>query len=400
MKFGIISSVSESCGNAAFTQVLLDSINATGNTAIGVALNLDLTQSSDPELIKIADRHINEIAKTLDSFDAINIQYEPGLYGPSSKLIFNRLKTLINANSNVVITIHSMRLFTARKEPLLRQTLKYVARFQLRSAIHYYAHVTNTRNVAKQNRRCLDLFIKNNAKIIVHTQKSKLLIQKYWNYDSIYVHPLKFIDPSAVNSHRSHWLERLNLSESDTLVGVFGYISKYKGHDVALDALNELPTNYKLVFAGRQHPQTVKEYEEIDSYLKFLLQKIQLMSRKVKTPLSGRVIFLNELTDEELVDLAGSVDFAWLPYQEVGQDGSGIASILFDAAPRVIASNAKSFDELIILEPSYKSERFDIGNYLELASKTLRYREFRTPNASNYTLKSQAELYLELLTKK
>jgi glycosyltransferase involved in cell wall biosynthesis len=400
VKYGVVSSVSESCGNAAFTQIILDSLNNSGVDAVGIALNLDLTQSSDPNLVKLADDHIGEIAKSLVSLDGINIQYEPGLYGPSSSLIYKRLKTLLEANSNVVVTIHSLRLFTSKREPLLRQTLKYLVRMQFRSAVGYAATVRNSRNVAKQNRRCVDLFVKHNAKIIVHTRKSQNLLQKFWNYDQVFAHPLKFVDASDVTSNREDWLERLGLSHTDRLIGIFGYVSKYKGHDVALEALDKLPPQFKLVIAGRQHPQTLQEHMDIDAYLKVLLENIEKKSKKSSNPLNKRIIFLNELSDEALINLAASVDYSWLPYMEVGQDGSGIASILFDVSPRVIASNAKSFDELISLEPGYRCERFDVGNYLELASKTLRYEEYRNLQNLNYSLDSQRELYLDLLTRK
>ena len=104
------------------------------------------------------------------------------------------------------------------------------------------------------------------------------------------------------------------------------------------------------------------------------------------------------MDDDELINLISSVDYTWLPYQEVGQDGSGIASLAFEHAQRIIASNAKSFDELIRLVPEYKCERFDIGNHLELANKTINYKEYRKSGSqSTYNRISQANKYLELL---
>jgi hypothetical protein len=85
---------------------------------------------------------------------------------------------------------------------------------------------------------------------------------------------------------------------------------------------------------------------------------------------------------------------------ETGQDGSGIASILFDLSKRVIASNCKAFDELIRLIPEYKCERFDIGNHLELAHKTLNYREIRKLDLPlSYSDESQTRMYIDLLTR-
>ena len=399
MRFGIVSSVAESCGNASFTQVIIDSLNESGNHAIGVALNLNLTQSSDPNLVKMANQHVSEIAEELKGFDAVNLQYEPGLYGPNSTLIYRRLKTLVLANPHCVVTIHSTRLFTLAKEPLIRQTLKFVVRAQLRQAIGHIGAVKNNRRIAKNNRRVIDLFIKHNAKLIVHTRSSQLLIRNFWNYKDVYVHPLKFVDFGECKSNRGKWVKSLKLEEEDVLLGVFGYISKYKGHETAIEALRFLPTNYKLLVVGRQHPQTIREHQDIDAFLAKILYRIQEISLE-NGAFKDRIIFINELPDSEFNSLASSVDFAWLPYLEVGQDGSGIASILFELAPRVIASNAKSFEELIALEPGYSCDKFDIGNYLELASKTLRYSEKRDRNRLKFSKTSQTELYLTLLTGK
>lgn len=399
MNFGIVSSVDESCGNASFTQIIIDSLNETGHSTTGVPLNLKLTQSSDPQLVKVANEHIHQVSKALKEFDAVNIQYEPGLYGPSAGLIYKRLKVLLTSSNRCVVTIHSTRLFTSNNEKLLRQTLKYLARFQLRRAIGYFTIVKNQQRVAKDNRRVISLFVRHSAKLIVHTRHSQDLIKEFWKYEDVHVHPLKFVKPGEHSGNRSKWFSKYDLDESDILIGIFGYVSKYKGHETALEALKQLPSNYKLVIAGRQHPQSIREHTEVDSFIEGLLTKIADYS-KIEKNFSTRIIFVNELEHREFCDLAASVDYAWLPYLEVGQDGSGIASILLELSQSVVASNAKSFDELFALEPGYKCERFDIGNYLELASKTRRYEERRNLNNLLYSVDSQRKLYLELLSTK
>ena len=88
-----------------------------------------------------------------------------------------------------------------------------------------------------------------------------------------------------------------------------------------------------------------------------------------------------------------------MPYLEVGQDGSGIASIVFDCASKILASNVKPFDDLLTLEENYQCERFDIGNYLELSSKTLRFSRNSGPTETRFSVASQATLYQELFEK-
>jgi hypothetical protein len=92
------------------------------------------------------------------------------------------------------------------------------------------------------------------------------------------------------------------------------------------------------------------------------------------------------------------VDVVWLPYYENGQDGSGIASICLELAPRVLCSTSFAFDELFRLIRYRNCERFDIGNVLELAKKTEILMRRETPSKpfgddSTYSLRSQAVMY-------
>jgi glycosyltransferase involved in cell wall biosynthesis len=403
MKAAIVSSVSESCGNAAFTQILLETLKAKDLEVTGVRLNLDLTQATDPLLSKMADAHVVEIAKQLSQYGAVNLQYEPGLYGPNLSKIRSRLKVLLNVESRYVVTIHSTRLFSTDKSGLVKPFTQQLLRLHLFSAFRSLSTTLNARRIARGNRACIRLFVKRGAHLVVHTHKSAALIKELFKYENVSVHPLKFIDPHANTKKVTDWKRVLGLQDEQTTIGVFGYISAYKGHETSILALSNLPHNHVLLIAGRQHPQTVKDNVPIDPYLSFLMAKIEEISaidlKRKRKPLKDRIYFLNELNDREFFDLAASVDFAWLPYQEVGQDGSGMASILFDLSKRVIASNSKAFDELIALEPGYQCERFDIGNYLELANKTLNYREYRNLESLKFTLATQRDLYRSLLEK-
>jgi hypothetical protein len=49
------------------------------------------------------------------------------------------------------------------------------------------------------------------------------------NNSRAFLHPIKFTDSKMIESNRSFWLKRLNLHSGDYLIGVFGFISKYKG---------------------------------------------------------------------------------------------------------------------------------------------------------------------------
>src|SRR4029078_806181 len=82
MRMAIVSSFSDSCGNAAFTTVLRDSIERYTPISVDVAeLNLSLTQSLDGRFRQAAGKHIKDLCQRLREADGVNIQFEAGLYG-------------------------------------------------------------------------------------------------------------------------------------------------------------------------------------------------------------------------------------------------------------------------------------------------------------------------------
>jgi hypothetical protein len=98
------------------------------------------------------------------------------------------------------------------------------------------------------------------------------------------------------------------------------------------------------------------------------------------------------------MDVVSSIDVCWMPYYENGQDGSGVASITLELGKKVLCSNTFAFNELFNLEKYCNQRRFDIGNYKELASKTLMYlnsAEVPKNYSKKYTIKSQAAMYVK-----
>jgi glycosyltransferase involved in cell wall biosynthesis len=392
MRVAIISSVDESCGNASFTDHLVRSLNAHGVAAKAIGLNLHYTQSVDKNMRKIADNQIKKIVESLKDYDGVNLQFEQQLFGAAAKDILKRLNLLLNSGIKTTITIHATRLFPLNSITT-RSIIKKIFNFKIRSAVFDFGKLQADKRVLKLNRAIIRTCVNANVDIIVHTKKSAEAIENFFQYKRVHVHPLKFTDPGRVLQNQIPINDLLGLKPDTKTIGIFGFISTYKGGITAIEALKYLPSNYHLIIVGRQHPQTIKDYEKINPYLKTLLEMIK------KHSLLSRVHFVNELSDEELLKWAASIDFAWLPYMEVGQDGSGIASIFFDLAQRVIASNSKSFDELIRLIPQYKCERFDIGNYFELAGKTLNYQEKRDLQGNlKYSCNSQTNLYINLFS--
>ncbi|MEI7375742.1 hypothetical protein [Dickeya chrysanthemi] len=396
-KIAIVSSFSDSCGNAYFTKILMDSMISAGAQVECLSLNLLLTQSINNSVRKKADKHIDDICKSLKNYDGVNIQFEAGLYGTMPADIVKRVCKLVSANPNTSVTLHSPRLVSDSASQ--REAIKQVLRLRLKTAVNMYLSDLRRNVSTKINVKIIKYLVKNNINLIVHTLRAKEQIEMFFNYSNVHVHPLKIVDENHESSPEIY--ERIkgeySIDEQDKVVGMFGFVNEYKGHSLAIQTLSHLPSNYKLMIFGRQHPQTIKNNEVVNYYIHSLQDRIS-KDKKVR----DRVFFMGEYDNEDFINLAASVDYVWLPYVENGQDGSGIASICMDVSKRVLCSSSFAFDELFRLIPDYNNyARFDIGNYLELASKTLHFIPNKVSRISEtkYTLKSQAELYIELSTK-
>ncbi|MGC6369536.1 glycosyltransferase [Pseudomonas sp. S2.OTC.A_B10] len=396
-KMAIVSSYSESCGNAAFTRILHDSIEhyQEGVQVEVVELDLKLLQSIKRSVRAKANEHIQEICTRLKDYDLVNIQMEAGLYGTLPGDIVNRFRKLVSANPHTSVTLHSPRLISSAQSAS-RAGIKKLLKFDIKGGLRDLIGDKYAQIHLNINRKIVQAAIKFNARMIVHTNRSEKQVRDFFSYTNIVVHPLKMVPVGYVPNHDTlgDIARQANLAESDRLVGMFGYISAYKGHVDALNALEQLPDNYKLLIFGRQHPQTLKANGKPDEYLERLIGLI-----KNNSLLKKRVFFMGELNDNDFLDVVSSVDVAWLPYYENGQDGSGIASICLDLCPRVLCSTSFAFDELFKLVTYNNVMRFDIGNILEMGLKTemiLRSekRSFPFCDDSTYSLKSQAETYV------
>jgi glycosyltransferase involved in cell wall biosynthesis len=398
IKMAIVSSYSVSCGNAAFTRVLHDSIEYFYNNieVEVIELDLNLLQSTVREIRRKADNHIEDICARLKLYDFVNIQMEAGLYGTLPVDIIWRFKKLVTANKNISVTLHSPRLVGSANS-WNRSAIKKFFTFNPKGGIKDFLVGIYSDIHIKINKKIVLSAIKNNARLIVHTYRSKKQILDFFSYSKVDVHPLKMVPYDYKKNYKTY--EKIcfeaGLGKEDVVIGMFGYISAYKGHLDALNALKHLPKNYKLLIFGRQHPQTLRSNGQVDHYLDLLQTKIT-KDESIK----GRVLFMGELNDSDFLDVVSSVDISWLPYYENGQDGSGIASICLDLSARVLCSSSFAFDELFKLVEYKNVRRVDIGNKLEIALKTMMFmRSEKTQgpfsDESRYSIKSQADNYVK-----
>lgn len=392
-KLAIISSYDDLCGNASYTKALEKELSNYYDVTV-ISLNIELLRKGDP---KIARMHIEKICEELKSFDYVNIQFEAGLFGSDIRQIKKRFFAVASACKKAVVTMH--RFQTKDKYPGLAFLGKSLLRWKLKPFVREFLHAYANNKGAPIYSGVIKYCKKRRFPIIVHTQRDRKLIETQVNYDLVFDHPLCFYNQAYMDSirevyTRADFCQNFSLDENKTYIGIFGFISRYKGYETVIKALQFLPENYELLIVGTQHPHTITTHESINEYVDSLLGLISSMN------LTHRVKFHRALNDDDFVRALLRCDYNVLPYLEVKQGGSAIAALSLETNSKTIFSQNFAFFELEKYAPgSFKM--FTIGNHLELANAILGYRPSNYASCLNeyhkkYNIHTSGELYKRL----
>jgi hypothetical protein len=226
---------------------------------------------------------------------------------------------------------------------------------------------------------------------------------------NIYDHPLSFLSEADAMAVRRTASRRkftiLDAMPADAkLIGVFGFLGRYKGFDTVIRALHHLPREYHLLIFGGVHPNEIKPHREIDPVVSSLFDAgyvdTSIAERVWTKPgpgapavsiavegaardllidhpkdLSARIHFLGATQDANFLSGMAVCDVVVFPYLEVGQSSSGPISQALELGCRIIASRTHTFLQFGRYHQNM-IEFFDIGNHLELAARIPARPEF------------------------
>jgi glycosyltransferase involved in cell wall biosynthesis len=179
------------------------------------------------------------------------------------------------------------------------------------------------------------------------------------------------------------------------LIGVFGFLGRYKGFDTVVRALHHLPKDYHLLIFGGVHPNEIKLHQPIDPVVSSLFEAGYVdtsVAERIRADagvsppavsvavdgsmrdlliehpkdLSDRIHFLGPQSDADFLSGMAVCDSVVFPYLEVGQSSSGPISQALELGCRIIASRTHTFLQFARYHQNM-IEFFDIGNHLELA---------------------------------
>jgi glycosyltransferase involved in cell wall biosynthesis len=384
IKLGLVSSFNHLCGNATFSEELAKGFSRSYEVRkIDVPINLQENY----------DRAIeNSICMQISECDAVNIQVELGLYGPTPEKAQKVIKRFMSASKNLSITMH--RVDTNKKNffrSLYKEFKLNGVKFLLKSLVEYWKQT----KLANVYRNVVLAAQKKNASIICHTHREYYRIKKIAPNVEVFIHPIL-------------WKNRNNLSELSldlyfdkptyNTIGLFGFISEYKNYDLVADAVKNEKIN--VLIAGGCHPMSPQYGKSSRNFISnkdlsglSYLRKISTLF--MKPSFKGRVFSITAPSDDLLIQLIKSVDIVCVPYLETGQSGSGIASMAIQYGKKVIFSDNKCTSELI----KFLNESpilFDADSPLSLigALKQVAKKDLKI-NFSEYTFETQEKVYFK-----
>jgi glycosyltransferase involved in cell wall biosynthesis len=330
------------------------------------------------------------MARRFKDFDCVNIQFEYGTLGMTRGQIVRRFRRLAQAAPALTVTFHTVH----RNDPLPWSEIgAALAGGKLGRAIDVASASRQTLRLGKGIYDTLrHLQQQRWVSAIVHTYRDMQLMRDAIGLRHVFHHPLSFLTNEMATSirqttSRADFAALAALPADAKLIGTFGFLSSYKGFEVAIRALRLLPDDFHLLVFGGVHPQNIKKRQAIDPYVQSLLREGNIgdsmpddapeppaegsgpgngRSRRRRRDLTDRIHFLGVLPDDQFMAAMAVCDVVALPYIEVGQSSSGPVSIALEMGCRVLASRTAAFRQLARYHPG-QIRFFDIGNFAELA---------------------------------
>ncbi|KPB20856.1 hypothetical protein L6218_08825 [Pseudomonas syringae pv. syringae] len=378
MKIAIVSTYKIECGIARFSEILEKNLSMTDNVTVFELPRHELKLSFGATK-EGSDRFVETLCEQLKSFDAVSVQCEYSLFSDDIRVSVERIKKILSSNKNSTLTLHTVINRSTSADTDMPSLFRWMT--SPKSAFRTLLHSLRSTRAAKAELHLFEYVKKNNIKIIVHTETTKEILSQRFRLSNVHCHPLCYTSESEKNQFiyedcRQELLDKLVLEKDVKLIGVFGFFGHYKGFDYAIQCIDRMPKNYKLLIFSGLHPNLIKNSDS--SQIEYLLN----MAKKLKV--LDRVFFMGSVDDRSLYRAIAGVDCSWLPYREVGQEASAICSEVSELSRRVIVSRNFAFIDYMKFGLRKQYQFFEIGNIEELKLKTVFYdRFFPEPSRSD-----------------
>jgi glycosyltransferase involved in cell wall biosynthesis len=327
IKLGFICNWGQKCGISTYSKYLLDSI------------------INDNNEIKIKDYTIfSEITEndTIVESSKYNVNY----CWKRGESLLNLLKEIKISNCNYLIVQHEWGLF-----PNAGYFMKFITELN-KMDINY---VITVHSVYEHLDKIIPLSVVKN--IVVHSETGKKVLLNSGISANINVIPHGCLD---ICEDEELW----NIFQNPYIVFGYGFGFKYKGVDVAIDAIAHLKNSdpkFKDILYVFICSESNKNEGIHNSYYDFLTEKVTTLN------LEDNVILIKGFMDEKILNLyLRLMKIIIFPYimeeNNCVYGSSGAIKIAMTHNVPVIASNSHLFDDLDTVVPR-------ITNYIELATE-------------------------------
>lgn len=247
----VVSSYRRQCGIAQYLEHLEVPLRDWKSWDIQIAaLPVDVLKARTAFGREAAKREIAEICQKASQADVVNIQFEPGLFGRTPSEINSRVSDILKSSRKVIVTYHTVpSLDEATLPTSLRSVKQFIQKKRAQSIF---------KQLFKAVRRDPTKFHH-----IVHTRRDARRYELMGiDPKTITNMPLSFLAQSqkkaftSTNSARAEVDELYGL-QGKRIIGCFGFLSDYKGIEVAIRALPYLPEDYHLLIVGGLHPEGI-----------------------------------------------------------------------------------------------------------------------------------------------
>ncbi len=225
--------------------------------------------------------------------------------------------------------------------PFFGPSLGRVAKLLLKKGV---INISILDNVIPHEKRPGDMaftkyFLNNNHGFVVMSEAVKQALLSLKPGARYLYHPHPLYDHFGKKTGRGEALKKFGIPGNCKLLLFFGFIRDYKGLDLLLEAMKELPEDYRLIIAG-------EVYGKFDKYDR-MISDLGLESRVTS--------LVRYISDDEVPAIFSAADACVLPYKSATQ--SGIVGIAYHFGLPVIATDVGGLREMI--------EPYDTGMMIE-----------------------------------
>jgi glycosyltransferase involved in cell wall biosynthesis len=399
-RLAIVGSESAFCGIASYIRHITKYLEPCFDL-IDVRLQQRSMSDRTPAGRRVAFDEVASAAALLRQADWVNLHLEPGTLGTMPGDIVDRFKTLVENARRLIVTFHSV----GRPEAsacLTRFGQLVGGRLGRLLISEAYQHLQlnfvwrQLFEVLKRARR------RGRVAMIAHTKADAHLLRTF-GFREVYDHPLSYLNNSELDRLKGSAFVRSNMlngSSGIVKLGLFGFISPYKGILAAVEALRYLPSNFRLIIQGSIHPMVGLDHQECDDYLRKILQRIE------QAQLIDRIDFRESPDDNGFLEAMQAVDIVLCPYMEMRQSASGPAKMAIELEKPLVCTRTESFLELAGYYPN-RIRLIDIGNYVQLAQTVQAIAHEFASSGSNgnrkplesprYTAETLRDLYCKII---